>query len=171
MDKQELVDKVEHCNSKQSALILADLLIKQPTLINIIFDMMEKEVDKKHWKAAWIFDHVYDANKKLIDPYLDRMIPLFTNTRSSSIQRIVGKLLSFYDINNKIDGVFINTCFDMLISPTVLVAVKVDAMQLIYNTTSIFPELKSELKLTIEEHIPNNSVGFKSRAKKLLKKL
>ncbi len=171
MDKHELVEKIENCNSKVSALIITDLVVKQPKFIDILFEMMFKYENKKHWKAAWILDHVYTSKSELVNPYINQLISLFTQTSSSSIQRIAGKILSFHDINANVDGIFINNCVDMIISETVPVAVKVHAMQLIYNISTLYPELKVELKLIIEEHIPNNTVGFKSRAKKLLKSL
>jgi hypothetical protein len=34
-----------------------------------------------------------------------------------------------------------------------------------------YPDFKSELKLVIEELLPNQSAGFKSRAKKILQNL
>jgi hypothetical protein len=51
------------------------------------------------------------------------------------------------------------------------VAVKVHAMQIIYNHALIYPELKEELITVISDQVDNNSVGFKARGKRLIKKL
>jgi len=51
------------------------------------------------------------------------------------------------------------------------VAVKVHAMQIIYNHTLIYPELKEELITVIEDQVENNSVGFKSRGMRIIRQL
>jgi len=48
------------------------------------------------------------------------------------------------------------------------VAVKVHAMQIIYQHVLIYPELKEELSTVIRDQLENNTVGFKSRGMRLL---
>ena len=62
-------------------------------------------------------------------------------------------------------------CFKFLESPTEALAVKVFSMGVLGNLATIYPEIKTELKLIIEEQLPNQTAGFKSRAKKVLKQL
>ncbi|WP_430932756.1 hypothetical protein [Saccharicrinis sp. 156] len=171
MDQKEIREKVLNCRSKQDALLLSSFIVKNPVFIEELFVLMRNYKNKKYWLAAWVLDHVFEESPELLLPYMDPMIELFQTTKSGSIQRIVGKLLSFNDITDKVDGSFVNICFDMLTSQTIPVAVKVHAMQLVYNISTKFPELKPELKLVIQEQIPNNTVAFAARAKRLLKKL
>jgi len=42
-------------------------------------------------------------------------------------------------------------------------------MSAIANLTANYPEIMPELKLLIEDQLPHQSAGFKSRAKKVLK--
>ena len=44
-------------------------------------------------------------------------------------------------------------------------------MQVLYNMSLIYPELKNELIFSIEEIIPNATPGVKNRGKNILKKL
>ena len=44
-------------------------------------------------------------------------------------------------------------------------------MQIIYNHTLIYPELKEELITVIEDQLENNSVGFKSRGMRIIRQL
>ncbi len=170
-DTTQLTNQIENCNSKVDALICAEYIVKNPELLDFLFEIIKKEEHKKNWRAAWILDHVYASKPQLLNGYENRMIQLFMQTKSSSIQRIIGKLLSFSHIKDKADGDFLNKCFELLIAAQTPVAVKVHAMQLIFNISDKYPELKPELKIVIEENIPHNSVGFKSRANKILKKL
>ncbi|WP_142533782.1 hypothetical protein [Saccharicrinis carchari] len=171
MNEEELFQKIESCNSKQQALFLAGHIAKNKPLIELIFALMEDPKHKKAWKAAWVLDHIYQDNPNLINTYVNKMINLFMLSDNDSTRRILGKLLSFYDITEKVDGNFVNTCFDLLQHESVAVAVKVHAMQLLFNISQTYPELRAELKLIIEEQTNNNTIAFKARAKRLLRKL
>lgn len=171
MREKELIQKIESCRSKLDALFLAEHIAKNPTTIKLAFEMMGNDSNKKAWKAAWVLDHVYLEKPDLINDYIDTMIMLFMQSHCDGTRRILGKLLSLNDITDRVDGNFVNTCFDMLISETVAVAVKVHAMQLLFNISQTYPELRAELKLILEEQMPNNTVAFKARAKRLLRKL
>ncbi|WP_066627850.1 hypothetical protein [Labilibacter marinus] len=171
MTNEEIVIKVEECNSKHSALFLGDYIAKNPEHITVLIQLMAEMKQHKHWKAAWILDHVYQENHALIPPYIDDMMAMFSQSSTGSILRITGKLLSFHDITNRVDGNFINRCFDLIISPQTPVAIKVHAMQLAFNISEEYPELKPELKIILQDQLSLGTGGFKSRAKKLIKEL
>jgi len=44
-------------------------------------------------------------------------------------------------------------------------------MQIIFNLSKTYPEIKPEFALIIQEEMPRNSTGFKNRGSKILKKL
>jgi hypothetical protein len=44
-------------------------------------------------------------------------------------------------------------------------------MQIAYNHVLLYPELKDELVTILEDQIDNNSVGFLSRARRLIKQM
>ena len=171
MNIEQLTKQLEKYRSKQNILIVADYIIKNPDLLNLLFQIICDQNNEKKWIGAWALDHIHQKEPKLVEGYIDKLILIFKETDSTSVQRIFGKILSLYNINDKVDGDFINLCFNFIESEEIPVAVKVHAMQLLFNISSKYPELKQELRIIIEEHIPNNTVGFKSRANKLLKKL
>ena len=171
MEERELPEKIESCNSKLEALFLAAHIAKNPAFIKLVFGMMQKSNNTRAWKAAWVLDHVYLENPKLINGHVDTMIGLFLQSHCDSTRRILAKLLSFYDITEKVDGNFVNYCFDLLLSESVAVAVKVNTMQILFNISQIYPELGTELKLIMEEQMVNNTVSFRARAIRLLRKL
>jgi hypothetical protein len=65
----------------------------------------------------------------------------------------------------------IDLCFGYLSSEIIPVAVKAHAMQIIYNHVLLYPELKDELVTILEDQIDNNTVGFLSRARRLIKQM
>ena len=61
--------------------------------------------------------------------------------------------------------------FELLISRKEPVAVKVFAMTVLYNLSQEIPEIKSELKIVLEDQLPYGSAGFKNRGAKIISKL
>ena len=73
------------------------------------------------------------------------------------------------ELSEKYHGEIMDLCFKYLESPTEPLAVKVFSIMVLGNLAKIYPEIKSELKLLIEDQLPHQTAGFKSRAKKVLK--
>jgi hypothetical protein len=44
-------------------------------------------------------------------------------------------------------------------------------MTVLFNIVKKYPELKDELKMSIEDQLPYGSAGFKSRGRRILKSL
>jgi hypothetical protein len=127
--------------------------------------------EKHSWRATWLMDKVYDVDPNLVRPYIPKMIALIPELEDESKQRQYLKLISCELLPQDISGEFISRCFDLLINATTAVAVKVHAMQILYNFSFIEPDIKNELALILEEQMEHGTAGFCSRARKLLKKL
>lgn len=106
---------------------------------------------KKHWKAL-----LENVNK----PDLH-----------NSIKRNSIRLMQDIEIPQKYHGAVMDTCFRFLESPTEALAVKVFSMTVLANLAKHYPAIKTELKLLIEDQLPHQTAGFKSRAKKVLKQI
>ncbi len=126
---------------------------------------------ERAWRATWLMDKVYDEAPELIRPYIPKMIKLIPSLKCESKQRQLLKLISCEPIPKNVSGKFINCCFDYLITSTTAVAVKVHAMQILFNFAQQEPDLKNELALVIEECMIEGTTGFNARGRKLLKKL
>jgi hypothetical protein len=63
-----------------------------------------------------------------------------------------------------------NTCFDFVADHETLPAIKAFSLTILENLSAVYPDIKAELKLVIEERWPHETAAFKSRAKKILKK-
>ena len=68
-------------------------------------------------------------------------------------------------------GKVADVCFDYLASPKEAIAIRVFAMEVLFNICKKEPELADELKLLIEDHYPHSSAGFQSKARKVLKSI
>ena len=129
------------------------------------------EKDPLAWRAAWILDGSDEQNKGLAESSLSAIIQRLPELESKGALRSLLRLLCRYDIPEGDQGLLVDLCFSFMVSELYPVAVKVHAMQIIYNHTLIYPELKDELITVIEDQVANNTVGFKSRGRRIIRQL
>ncbi len=136
-----------------------------------LLDLVIHDPDPVSWRAAWILDGSDEARPGLADSHISAIVQSLPELQSEGALRSLLRLLCRHRIPEKDQGSLIDCCFSYLISELYPVAVKVHAMQIIYNHVLIYPELKEELITVIEDQIVNNSVGFKSRGKRIMQQL
>lgn len=153
---------------KEEAILVAQNIAENPKYIKNLWEICIS--DKKHsWRATWLMDKVYDATPDLVRLYIPKMIELIPNLDNESKQRQFLKLVSLEPLPKNISGEFINHCFDLLISGTSAVALKIYAMQILYNFSLHEPDIQNELALIIEDGLENGTAGYCARAKRILK--
>ena len=164
---------------KFANMVLADMRLF-PKLITILF-MVD---DKVSCKAAWVLEFVCAKNLYAIVPYLDEFTRNLNKIRFDSAVRPVAKVCEFmathYSSKNS-NGLkealstthkacIVEACFDWMISDY-KVASKVYAMGTLCLFGNEIDWIHPELTLILEQDFPNQSAGFKSRAKRTLQKI
>jgi hypothetical protein len=129
------------------------------------------DIDPVSWRAAWIVDGAAEKNPEIATAHISTIVNRLPDLKSSGTIRSLLRLLCRYEIDEGDQGILIDLCFSYMVSELYPVAVKVHAMQIIYNHTLIYPELKDELITVIEDQVSNNSVGFLSRGRRIIKQL
>ena len=137
----------------------------------ILLDLALYEKDPVAWRAAWILDGSDEQNPGLASNSTGKIIRRLPEIKSTGSVRSLLRLLCRYPIDEEDQGILIDLCFGYMVSELYPVAVKVHAMQIIYNHVLIYPELKEELVTVIEDQVNNNSVGFMSRGRRIIKQL
>jgi hypothetical protein len=130
-----------------------------------------KKKDPLSWRAAWILDSADERYPGLASAYISRLVNSLPSVESTGTLRCLLRLLCRYDIEEEDQGLLIDLCFSYMVSELYPVAVKVHAMEIIYQHCLIYPELKEELITIIRDQIANNSVGFLSRGRRIIKQL
>ncbi len=119
--------------------------------------------------AAWPVSYCVIAQPQFIKKHWSRLIKNLQKPGiHDAVKRNSIRLLQDIDIPAKYRGELMDICFRYLASPTEPIAVKVFSMTVLANLAKEYPEILPELKLLIEEQLPHQSAGFKSRAKKIL---
>jgi len=121
-------------------------------------------------RACWPLSYAVIAHPALINKHWKALITtLKKTTQHDAVKRNSLKFMEEIEIPGKYHGIVMDLCFRLLESPAETLAVKVYAMSVLGNLSKKYPEIKPELKLMIEDQLPHQSAGFKSRAKKVLK--
>lgn len=152
-----------------------DLLIKEigdsREMFGSLLDLALAGKDPVAWRAAWIADGLAEQHPGLAAGRVTDIVRRLPGLQSKGTLRSMLRLLCRYEIPEEEQGILIDLCFGTLASERYPVAVKVHAMQIIYNHVLLYPELKGELTAVIEDQMDNNSVGFSSRARRLIRQM
>jgi hypothetical protein len=126
----------------------------------------------KSWRAAWLMDKIHEKEPLLIAPVIPEIIDQLKVEKSEGKKRHFLKLVSLNAIPENSLGFLTNFCIKVFTSSKEPIAVRVHAMQILYNIAVTEPGLKPEIRAIIEHEIENHpSAGLESRGRKLLKKL
>jgi hypothetical protein len=122
-------------------------------------------------RAAWTMTAVIDYYPWLLNSKINLLINSMQDFKHPALTRCLLRVLSQVNIPYEKFGVLFDQCYNYLIDSKQPAAVRVFALQVLYNITEKEPELKHELVLIIENIIDGSSEGLKNRAGKLLHKL
>jgi hypothetical protein len=146
-------------------------VIGSKDLFATLLDLSLFDPDPVAWRAAWILDGSDELQAGLASRYLNKIVRALPKLESKGSLRSLLRMLCRYDIPEESQGLLIDLCFGYLTSELIPVAVKAHAMQIVYNHVLLYPELKEELVTILEDQIDNNTVGFLSRARRLIKQM
>lgn len=158
--------------SWENIALLVRYIADYPEHTDVIMTKALDDSEPENWRAAWMIDKINEKNPAVVLPYLPAMTDFLLTTKNNSKRRHLLKLISLHDIPKKRMGILLNYCLDVFTDAAIPVAVRVHAMQILYNIAQKEPDFASELIDLIEHEIEyHGSAGIKSRGQKLLKKL
>lgn len=126
----------------------------------------------KSWRAAYLADRIHDNCPELLKPFLPSVIAQLKVEKNTSKKRHFLKLISMNNIREEYFGFLVDYCLQALTSAKEPPAVRVHAMQILYNISEIETDLKPEILAVIEHEMEYHATaGILSRGSKLAKKL
>ncbi len=118
-------------------------------------------------RAAWPMNYCAAAHPELIQPYLPKLLDcLSRNDVHDAVKRNIVRLLQFIDIPKKLHARAYSLCVDLVDNPNEPIAVRVFAMTAAARIAKSKPDLMSELRLIVHQHLPHTTAAFQSRARK-----
>jgi hypothetical protein len=170
-EEQTLEDLLMVESSRRNTDLVADLVLKKPELFDQLFNVLIKDDGTVSWKAAWVADVVSEKRPDLLDPYVEAIVKKLGTFTHDGIKRETLRMLVRSSLPKDQLGRLISLCFEWITSGKEAVAVKRFSMELLYRISHDEPDLKKELADSIEWRMQEETPGFRSYGRKLLKQL
>lgn len=120
-------------------------------------------------RAAWVVGDLARLHPEMVMPYLPAMVEnLKKPDLHAAAKRNTVRFFQEIEIPEELWGEVADICFKFLENGEEAVAIKVFSMTVLLGIVQKVPELKDELKYTIEDQMPFGTAGFKNRGKKTL---
>ncbi|MEO1628084.1 MAG: hypothetical protein AAFV25_23245 [Bacteroidota bacterium] len=159
-------------HSKQQTLRIVNYIGRDQSRFDQLMHLFLTDEARITQRAAWALSHCADRQPALFRSHLEAMIDnLQQEGLHDAIKRNSLRILAMQDIPEELQGSLANLCFDHLADPQEKVAIRIYAMQVLYNFCKVEPDLAGELRILIEEHMEHGSAGFRSRGRRILRAL
>ena len=160
-------------SSRKLADIAASLVLEEPDRINKITTLLMADDDPFSSRAARVLSICSEKFPELFEKQQNIIIPSLPDLRSEGVIRNILKILadSPVRLTKKNKGILLGLCFDWLEDLSKPVSIRVHAMQFIFKTSLHETNIKNELISILENNYADGSMGFRTRADKILKKL
>ena len=162
----------EEIHTKAQALAIAHYSCTSDTNFNELIDCFLSNEYRIAQRAAWSVSWAAKEKPEMILPYIGVLVQQMQRKDAHpAIVRNSVRILEKIMIPEAFHGEVMDTCFGFVESPQTPIAIKAFALTTLFNLSKIYPEIKQELTLIIENQIDKGSPAFKSRAKKILQQL
>lgn len=169
MTEQELYELLDSWDNIE---IVIRELSQNPEGFAVLMRIALHHPKQRSWRAAYLADKIHDDFPEMLQPYLPSIIEKLETETNASKRRHWLKLISMNQIQEQYFVKLFDYCIKAFTSGQEAVAVRVHAMQILFNISEIESELKPEVLGIIENEIEQHpTAGIRSRGTKLSKKL
>lgn len=163
MNETELQNLVA---SWENLALMVRHISDHPEHLQAILKMTFNEEQPENWRAAWMLDKVHEKHPELVRPFFPELIEFSLQTRNDSKRRHLLKLISLYPIPEQQMANLLNYCVEIFTNAAIPVAVRVHAMQILFNIALQEHDFAGELIDMIEHEIEyHGSAGIRSRGR------
>jgi len=158
-------------SSRRNTDFVAGLIHQKTEILDKLVMIMLQDEGALSWKAAWAIDIATEKRPDLLEPHLKTLVEKLGSVKQEGTKRQLLRMLSRSPLPAESLGQMISICFDCLTTAREAVAVKMFSMEILYRISCLEPGLKKELADSIEWRMEEETPGFRSHGRKLLKKL
>jgi len=158
-------------SSRLNADILVDKIEEDTDIFETVWKIMLEDTYPLSMRASrviWLFaiKHPY-----YVKPRLSEIISILPEIQTESVWRNMLNTISLFPIPEEQTGSVFDLCYGIVESQGSAIAVKANAMTILYNISKTEPELKMELITLFESQKDSESAAIFARSKILLQKL
>lgn len=174
IDEAEIREMIDRIMGMKEAEWAAASVVENPALLRKFIEFSFSSDRKLAFHASWILTKACDKSPEIIYPYIPQIIESLSSIDNESALRSFLRIISLCEpsrLNPKHHGLLADECFRQLNSGFSAIAVKAYSMEILYRLTLIYPELATELALSVRGLMDIDSAGIVSKAKTILRKL
>jgi hypothetical protein len=158
-------------SSRLNADILVDKIEEDLEVFETVWEIMLEDTYPLSMRASrviWLFaiKHPY-----YVEPRLSEIIRILPEIKTESVWRNMLNVISMFPIPKELSGTVFDLCYGLVEAQDSAIAVRANAMTILYNISNIEPELKFELITLFESQMDAESAAIFARSKILLQKL
>lgn len=157
--------------SRTQADFIADIIIKKPSLLGELIDIVFQNSEPLSRRASWPLRIISDRDIDIVAPFVPKIIQKLPKIDNVAIQRSLLALLVNTPIPEEQHGELLQFTFEILIDKGSPVASLIYSTDIFYKLSVNEPDLLGELKLMLEVLMPYGSAGVKSKCRKTIKKI
>jgi hypothetical protein len=179
MSKEELIKQLAATFGKTKVNKLVVILKERHFALRDLIDLTFHTDKTIAFRSAWLLENLF-----LVDPLayladLDYLLTQFKDVKYESCQRHYAKIMMHItspkipiEIKQKLDAIdlepVVEQCFDWMIDPKVLIAVKVFSSEALFNLRHRYPWISGELAAQLQFLMRDGSAAIQARGRKLL---
>lgn len=170
----DIEQMVTRMTSMKEAGWIASSVVDNTAMLKKLLEFSYSKDRKLAFRSSWVLTKAGDKATDIFNPFVPRMIESLAGLDNESVIRSFLRIISFSDpviLTRKHQGLLADYCFKQLNSGFSAIAIKAYSMDILYKLTLIYPELSTELALSIRSVMDIDSAGIRSKAKSILNKL
>lgn len=157
---------------KTHALAITEFAVSSEENFKELIDFFLSKDIRVAQRAAWSVSWAAQKRPEIVQPYIGVLVDqLKRKDVHNAIIRNSLRILEDLTIPEKYHGETMDACFQFLQKRETAIAIKAFSLTVLFDLSKIYPEIKNELRLIIEENIDYETAAYKSRGKKILARL
>ncbi len=152
-------------------MALSSQIVGDKQLFDDLWKLIREGTPPIPQRAAWVLSYTLESNPALMEPYFGDVLPLLRKEKHDAVHRALIRSLGFIKIPEEIEGELYDLALAWIASPAKAVALRIFSMDVAANIAMPYPELRDEVVAVIEAQMDWGSAGYKSRGKRVIKRL
>jgi hypothetical protein len=159
-------------HSRRQAEKIAGWIGNDKKRFNLLIDLFLHDEYRVVQRSGYPLSIVADKYPKLAEENIHLLVKrLYDEGTHPAVRRNVMRILQFVNIPKKLHAKVINFCFGYLSDPNETIAVRCFSITVLIKIVKIYPEMKNEAAIVIQQAVKGSTMGMKVRIKRAMKEL
>lgn len=168
--REELLRQQIHF--KKHAIAITEFAASSDKNFKVLIDCFLSKDIRMAQRAAWSVSWAAEKYPEMVQPYIGVLVDqLKRKDVHNAVIRNSLRILEDVIIPEKFHGEVMDACFQFLQNRETAIAIKAFALTVLFNLSKIYPDIKNELRIIIEENMEYETAAYRSRGKKILTQL